>query len=251
MRAIPAIDTSLIEIFSSMQGEGILVGCRQVFVRFAGCNLDCNYCDTPFLPKPYCQVEKTPGGGEFEQINNPVDLGEVSRIVSQWQTQTNNAHHSIALTGGEPLLHADKLSVWLAEARSVLPIYLETNGTLPAELDKVIQHVDFVSMDIKGSAVTGEPTPWRDHADFMTIAKPVLCHVKFVLSSETSSDELLEAAQLSSRHAPDTPFVLQPQTLSSGLALTGEQLLKLQVIASTVHSDVRIIPQIHPWLGVI
>jgi organic radical activating enzyme len=244
-------DASLIEIFSSMQGEGVLVGCRQIFVRFAGCNLDCNYCDTPFHSKPYCQVEKAPGCGEFEQIQNPVALDLVSRIVSQWQSQTNNAHHSIALTGGEPLLHAEKLSCWLSEVRSALPVYLETNGTLPAELEKIIQHIDYVSMDIKGSAVTGEPTPWRDHADFMTLAESRLCHIKFVLSSETSDDELLEAAQLSSRHAPKVPFVLQPQTLSTGLALTGEQMLKLQETAASVHSDVRIIPQIHPWLGVI
>ena len=106
-------------------------------------------------------------------------------------------------------------------------------------------------MDIKGSAVTGEATPWRDHADFMSLAKNVLCHIKFVLSTKTSDAELLEAAQLSSRHAPGVPFILQPQTLGSGLALTGAQLLKLQETAASVHPDVRIIPQIHPWLDII
>ena len=37
----------IIEVFSSIQGEGLLIGRRQIFVRFAGCNLNCNYCDTP------------------------------------------------------------------------------------------------------------------------------------------------------------------------------------------------------------
>ena len=38
--------THINEVFSSIQGEGTLIGRRQVFIRFSGCNLDCNYCDT-------------------------------------------------------------------------------------------------------------------------------------------------------------------------------------------------------------
>jgi len=37
----------IFEIFSSFQGEGTLVGRRQIFIRFAGCPLRCSYCDTP------------------------------------------------------------------------------------------------------------------------------------------------------------------------------------------------------------
>ncbi len=250
MPAIPAIEAPLIEIFSSMQGEGVLIGCRQVFVRFAECNLACDYCDTPYHPGPTCQVESKPGSGHFASHDNPVNLSEITRLISDWQHSSNNVHHSVALTGGEPLLHADILLRWLPEVLGVLPIFLETNGTLPAELEKILPLVEWISMDIKGSAVTGETTPWTDHADFLALAGERLCQVKLVVDAGTTDSELLEAASLVNRYAPEIPFILQPRTLAAGPSLGGDILLKLQEVAAEEHRDVRIIPQIHPWLGV-
>ncbi|MEM4195978.1 MAG: 7-carboxy-7-deazaguanine synthase QueE, partial [Methanothermobacter sp.] len=44
----------IMEVFSSIQGEGLLLGKRQIFIRFAGCNLNCSYCDTPESRDPSC-----------------------------------------------------------------------------------------------------------------------------------------------------------------------------------------------------
>lgn len=233
-----------------MQGEGVMIGCRQVFVRFAECNLACDYCDTPYRPGPTCQIESKPGSGEFAGHNNPVNLSEITRLISHWQHSCHNVHHSVALTGGEPLLHADILKVWLPELLAILPIFLETNGTLPAELEKILPLVDWISMDIKGSAVTGTPTPWKDHADFLSLAKERLCQVKLVVDGCTTDAELLESARMITRYAPGTPFILQPLTKAGRPTLGGHALLGLQQIASAEHRDVRVIPQIHPWLGV-
>ena len=248
--AIPAIEAPLIEIFSSMQGEGVLIGCRQIFVRFAECNLACDYCDTPFQAGPTCRIETRPGSGQFDTKDNPVILSEVTRLLADWQRCSHNMHHSLVLTGGEPLLHADLLQKWLPEARSVLPIFLETNGTLPAQLAKVLLMLDWISMDIKSAAVTGAPTQWAEHADFLDMAGQRLCQVKLVVDAGTKVDELLAAARLVNRYAPEVPFILQPRTLASGSAMSGAALLNLQAIAAADHHDVRIIPQIHPWLGV-
>lgn len=248
--AIPVIEAPLIEIFSSMQGEGVLIGCRQVFVRFAECNLSCAYCDTPYQAGPTCQVETEPGCGHFSSYNNPVDLLDVTRLLSDWQLSTNRAHHSVALTGGEPLLHADLLCSWLPEVVAIMPVFLETNGTLPRELEKILPLVEWVSMDIKGSAVTGATTPWQDHADFLALAAERLCQVKLVVDRSTTDAELLEAARLANRHAPKVPFILQPRTVSARPVLGGDVLLKLQTLAAAEHHDVRIIPQVHPLLGV-
>ena len=60
----------IVELFSSLQGEGLLVGERQVFVRFAGCNLECAYCDTPAARSapPTCRVEATPGAQDWQEL---------------------------------------------------------------------------------------------------------------------------------------------------------------------------------------
>lgn len=232
-----------------MQGEGVLIGCRQIFVRFAECNLACAYCDTPFHAGPTCRIETGPGTGKFSEHANPVKLAEVTGLIRQWQGSSNNVHHSLALTGGEPLLHADTLRRWLPPVQTILAVFLETNGTLPRELEKVLHLIDLISMDIKGSA-TGAPIPWKEHVDFLTIAGERLCQVKLVVDAGTPESELLEAAQLVNHYAPHVPLILQPRSTATGPALNGTDLLKIQSFAAAGHSDVRIIPQIHAWLGV-
>jgi len=49
---------NLSEIFSSIQGEGPYIGCKQIFIRFSDCNLDCDYCDTDFNLKETASKEK-------------------------------------------------------------------------------------------------------------------------------------------------------------------------------------------------
>jgi organic radical activating enzyme len=229
----------------------VLIGCRQVFIRFAECNLACAYCDTPFQPGPTCRIEHPPGSGRFDSRPNPVKLSAVTALLADWQHMSSHMHHSLALTGGEPLLHADILQAWLPDVRSILPVFLETNGTLADELAKVLPLIDWISMDIKGAAVTGVATPWAEHADFMERAGDRLCQVKLVVDAGTPGNELLAAARLVDRHAPRTPLILQPRTLASGPALGGTALLGLQELAARAHRDVRIIPQVHPWLGVV
>lgn len=246
----PVIESPLIEVFSSLQGEGVLMGVRQVFVRFAECNLSCDYCDTPFQATPACRVESRPGSGQFNEYANPVKLSLITRLVADWQKLSNRAHHSLVLTGGEPLMHAESLALWLPEMNPLLPVFLETNGTLPAELAKVLFLLDMISMDIKGAAVTGMTTPWELHAEFLSLAKERLCQVKLVVDASTPEAEVRSASELLHKHAPGVPFVLQPKTLAGRPALCGVDLLKLQQIAAEQHQDVRVIPQVHPWLGV-
>lgn len=246
---IPKAD--LIEIFSSIQGEGVLVGTRQIFLRFPDCNLNCRYCDTDFLKTQVCQVENSPGSGELDSLENPVDLSSVEKLISSWNGELPGAHHSISITGGEPLLHDELLLTWLPELRKILPIYLETNGTLPDQLVALIEYVDWVSMDIKLHSQTGLRTEWDIHSRFLEIANQADCYVKLVVGEETPDLELQLAADLVSAVSKQIPIVLQPVTLAGQVALSTKRLLQMQALIAEVNSNLRVIPQTHRFMGVL
>ena len=94
----------LVEIFSSFQGEGGSVrgscfGRRQIFIRFAGCDLRCIWCDTAKSRDPNyptCQVEDVPGTWKFSTHKNPVDEEFVIEQVLKLSTRD---FHSVSLTG--------------------------------------------------------------------------------------------------------------------------------------------------------
>lgn len=113
------------EIFKTLQGEGQNAGRPAVFLRFAGCNLDCKWCDTDFK-----------GGDKFE-------LDElITKVCSTWDSG-NFRGRFVVLTGGEPLLQVDKpLIETLLENH--FRIAVETNGTI-----KVPEHIQHLTVSPK------------------------------------------------------------------------------------------------------
>jgi organic radical activating enzyme len=244
-------EAQLIEIFSSIQGEGLLVGCRQVFVRMALCNLDCAYCDTPFAPVADCRIEDAPGSGNFRGLPNPVALETLYNILFGWEREAPGVHHSLSLTGGEPLVQGDILREWLPDLRRILPVHLETNGTLPEALEPLLPHLDSIAMDIKLPSQTGVPTPWQAHCNFLALARDKGCQVKVVIGEETPPKEVEAAARMVHEVAPHVPLVLQPVTRAGEIAIGARQLLDLQTLAARIHPPVRVIPQTHRFIGLL
>lgn len=248
--ATPPIDAPLVEIFSSIQGEGPLVGVRQIFIRFTGCNLDCSYCDTDFRPGPVCRAEIEPGSGRLEEWPNPVGLDRVVALIDQLMTRDPGLYHSLSLTGGEPLLASAALADWLPRLKQQLPIHLETNGTLAAELKTVIDDVDLISMDFKLESVSGVSTPWAAHREFLQVAGDKLLCVKLVVADRTPTEEVEQAARLLREAGATCELILQPLT-SETESVSAAQLFVLQARAARIFPYVRIIPQTHRWLNLL
>ena len=241
---------NVLEIFSSVQGEGKFVGCRQVFVRLAGCNLRCAYCDTNFNRADFCNVETFAGSMNFDKIKNPMDAAQVAEIVKKLCEEV--PAHSVSFTGGEPLL-SWKFIYDVATALKKffdVKIFLETNGTLYDELEKVLDVIDIISADIKFPSVTGENL-FSEHKKFLQIAQVKDLYVKAVISRETSLEEFLTAVEIVAEISPSTLFVIQPVTpVGKVQAAAPEKILTFQSAALKILRDVRVIPQTHKLLKI-
>lgn len=237
------MNANLIEIFSSVQGEGRYVGCRQIFVRFEGCNLDCRYCDTENENgmHPVMKVETRAGSRKFREISNPVTPQTIAEIIEEYTQDV--PHHSISLTGGEPLLHADFI-IELSKLVN-LPLFLETNGSLPEQLEKVIDVLDIISADIKMPQSISKEI-WHKHRKFLQIAKDKDMYVKLVVPGDLVLYDFQRAVDIIAEVDADILLILQPVTPMNGVpAVKPDMMLQLQQLALQKLKDVRIIPQTH------
>ena len=87
------------EVFFSYQGEGIFAGIPQIFVRFTGCNLKCNYCDTP----KSLNINKS----NSKYFTTQALFEYILNIFEKNKDSFYGQKPSISFTGGEPLIYAD------------------------------------------------------------------------------------------------------------------------------------------------
>jgi 7-carboxy-7-deazaguanine synthase len=240
----------IIEIFSSLQGEGPYAGEQHLFVRFQGCSLSCQFCDTPasFIENPDCRVEIQPFSKKYERYPNPLSVTELNHIVARF-TDTK----TIAVTGGEPLESVDFIRAWLPTLEGRYRILLETAGIHYESLSPVRSHVDVISMDVKLPSVTGMRAYWSEHRKFLEGVGDTALYVKAVVSSETDETDLDAAIELVAAQSRDIPFILQPASPFAQFraAPSAPQLNAWRERAAQQLSHVSVIPQLHKTLGIL
>ena len=227
----------IIEIFSSFQGEGLLIGERQIFVRFAGCNLNCNYCDT--------NDSKSEKSGKLMTPQEVTE--EIKRLITP-------DCKTISFTGGEPSLYPDFISE--VSKNFDLNIMLETNGTLPDNID-LIDKLDIVSLDIK--------LPEHFDGDFdeevllneiksvnLLMSKSINVYCKVVILPSTkikSFKEVVEKLSENISNKSNLKIIIQP---SSPLGEWKDINFKLFEFSEIVgqYFEVLTIPQIHKILDI-
>ena len=213
------------EVFASVQGEGPLVGYKQLFVRFSSCNLNCKYCDTEFK----------------QEKSTEYSIQDLLEITSQ-----NLDCHSISLTGGEPLLNIEFLKEFLPSSK--LPVYLETNATLYKNLEQIINFVDFISADIKIPSCTGMKELWNEHDIFFTIASKTKLFAKMVFDSGINDNEIEIATTLCKKH--NIELILQPKMFKDSPTIDAKFMETTLNKSLKYYSKVRLIPQVHKFISV-
>ncbi|CAD7777049.1 7-carboxy-7-deazaguanine synthase [Candidatus Methanoperedenaceae archaeon GB50] len=240
------------EVFSSIQGEGIFVGVRQVFVRFYGCNLRCSYCDTsetragnPVI----CRVWRGCEPGRFsETLENPLGVDIVADLIRDlWSPSTRH----VSLTGGEPLLQS-RFIRRLGE-RVEMPFYLETNSTLPGAAVDVAGVIDVAACDIKleeSGVEDDHGVLFKRSLETIEIFNDSDCLVfaKIMILPKTTVATIMPAVTSIAEINPEIPLVLQPVTPHRS---NPERLIEMMDAAGRYLRDVRVIPQTQRVLGVL
>ena len=206
----PPPTLKIFEIFSSIQGEGIRQGEPTVFVRLAGCDRRCSFCDTKYA---------WTGGRDYSVAEVLEGIRRVSRrSPARW----------VCLTGGEPFMQ-DIRPLVKRLRKDGYSVQVETNGTRHYPLA-----ADWLS-------VSPKPPDYFVRSHFQRSAD----EVKLVVTGDLTAAII---AKMRTSFPARVPIILQPQ--SNRRWSQKRALLLLKECASAGLDNIRVSLQLHKVLGI-
>ena len=231
----------LSEIFTSIEGEGILFGTKTLFVRMAGCHLKCRWCDTSYALPMY--------SGNNYSIDYVKKL-----IVHHLQPFT----YKVNFTGGEPLVqHEAVIELARFVREKGLTTYLESACYDSDRFAKLLPYIDVCKVEFK---MRDSEVVDMDHYDNLlqneirclmaSVSNRKITYIKIVVTNSTDTKEFAILVGNIFQHVRTEDidgFVIQP---SDGIDKpTTERLLWFYDIVCSHYREVRIIPQLHKQMG--
>ena len=231
----------IFEVFTSVEGEGILYGTKTLFVRLAGCPFSCFYCDTK---------ESLPldSGNEYS-------IDDANQFIDQ---KLQNQTYKVNFTGGDPLIQHEAVALLAKNIQNKkIPTYLESSCFDIDRFNHVLPFIDIVKIEFK--------TKDSDFIDSQHYEKLIshtmkclqssvnakkITYIKIVVSSKTQPKDfkklINEIFTIISNDDIDG-FIIQPTYGVSEPSL--DLLLNLYDLVYPFYIDVKVVPQLHKLLG--
>ncbi len=231
----------LFEIFTSVEGEGILNGTKTLFVRLAGCPFTCFYCDT--------------------KDALPIDSGieySITDACNLIDKKLEDKTYKVNFTGGEPLVQYEAVSEMAKHVKSKnIPTYLESSCYDSEKFSQVLPYIDFAKIEFKTS--DAEFVDEKHYFKLIdnsieclkdSVASKKITFIKIVVNSKTELEsfrELIDRIFKVVSKEELAGFIIQP---SYGIAepSLGKLLMFYDLVYPKYH-EVRIVPQLHKLIG--
>jgi 7-carboxy-7-deazaguanine synthase len=230
------------EIFTSIEGEGIFVGKKTLFIRLSGCHLKCRWCDTRYaLP-----------------LDSGIDY-YVEEIKDQIVKELQPFTYKVNFTGGEPLLQTEAV-IQLADfikRHTNLKTYIESSCFDSELFSEILPYMDICKIEFKtedSKVVEDEHYNNLLLNEFRCLELAVqynkTTYIKIVVTNSTKLDSfknLVYNIPKKIRTSDIMGFIIQPS--DSIDQPTFSKLLDTYDIVQPIFPEVRIIPQLHKVIG--
>lgn len=231
----------LFEIFTSIEGEGVLYGTKTLFVRLAGCPFTCFYCDTK-------EALPLDSGKEYD----------IPDACAQIDKHLEKQTYKVNFTGGDPLVQHEAVAELAKHIQSKkIPTYLESSCFDSKRFAYVMPYIDHIKIELKTQdSYFVDPKHYSMLLENgleclrLAIKSKKSTYIKIVVSSKTIPQNFEEMVRQIFKIADPNDlkgFIIQP---TYGIAEPSlQQLFSFYDIVYPYYKEVRVVPQLHKLIG--